>query len=372
MAQSTNDPNRLITLAIHSYDRAVMLKRQLAEAGVPAVLHNVNLQEPLVSTGVRVRIHEKDLPLALKVVESETVLPRGKKQHRSMGKVLVPVDFSGYSLKACKIGFAYAKRIAGQVVVMHAFSSESHRFFLPFGSDLYGNGDQDDKTMRAAATLKMKNFKSQLEKNIMRGEVANVPFDTIISEGLPEQCVLQYAQKIDTPLIVMGTHGAHQQEHAAIGSVTAEVVDEAKFPVFTVPENMALSDLSQVRHVAFFSNLNPQDILSFDTFTRLLDINGLDISIIPVVEKRDAAYLEKATSQLMQYCTEHYTQCRFRLEPITLDDDLVALQQYMTDRHVDLIAVPNRKRNIVSRLFNPSIAHKVLFQSDVPMIVVPV
>ena len=135
---------------------------------------------------------------------------------------------------------------------------------------------------------------------------------------------------------------------------------------------MALSDLSQVRHVAFFSNLNPQDILSFDTFTRLLDINGLDISIIPVVEKRDAAYLEKATSQLMQYCTEHYTQCRFRLEPITLDDDLVALQQYMTDSHVDLIAVPNRKRNIVSRLFNPSIAHKVLFQSDVPMIVVPV
>ena len=63
---------------------------------------------------------------------------------------------------------------------------------------------------------------------------------------------------------------------------------------------------------------------------------------------------------------------RFRLEPITLDDDLVALQQYMTDSHVDLIAVPNRKRNIVSRLFNPSIAHKVLFQSDVPMIVVPV
>ncbi len=372
MSTRYNDPNRLITLAIHTYDRAVILKERLEEAGVPAVLHNVNLQEPFVSTGVRVRIHEKDLPQALKVVEGGQPLAPAGARPRTMGKVVVPIDFSDYSLKACKIGFSYAKRIGGQVIVLHAFMNESHRFFLPFGSDLYGNGDQDDKTVRAAATLKMKNFKTLLVKKIIDGEIANVPFDTLLREGVPEQCVLQCAEKVDTPLIVMGTHGAHQQELAAMGSVTAEVVDAGKYPVFTVPENMAISDVYEVKHVAFFSNLNPQDILSFDAFTRLMEIKNLNISIIPVVEKKDAAYVERATSQLMQYCTEHYAQCTFHVVSVTLDDDLSAFQQFVTDNHVDLIAVPNKKRNIVSRLFNPSIAHKVLFQSDVPMLVVPV
>lgn len=61
---NNNDPNRLITLAIHTYDQAVILKFQLEQAGITAVLHNVNLSEPVVSAGVRVRIREKDLPKA--------------------------------------------------------------------------------------------------------------------------------------------------------------------------------------------------------------------------------------------------------------------------------------------------------------------
>ena len=40
---NNNDPNRLITLAIHTYDRALILKFQLEQAGITAVLHNVNL-----------------------------------------------------------------------------------------------------------------------------------------------------------------------------------------------------------------------------------------------------------------------------------------------------------------------------------------
>ena len=49
----------------------MVLKSQLEQAGVTAVLHNVNLSEPVVSAGVRVRIREKDLPQALAVVESQ-------------------------------------------------------------------------------------------------------------------------------------------------------------------------------------------------------------------------------------------------------------------------------------------------------------
>lgn len=66
--------DRLITVAIHTYEHALRLKSLLESEGVPVVLHNVNLSHPVVSSGVRVRIHEKDLPLALRIIENTDIL----------------------------------------------------------------------------------------------------------------------------------------------------------------------------------------------------------------------------------------------------------------------------------------------------------
>ena len=56
MDNKNNDPNRLITVAIHTFDRALELKNTLEEEGIEVVLHNVNLDEKVVASGVRVRI----------------------------------------------------------------------------------------------------------------------------------------------------------------------------------------------------------------------------------------------------------------------------------------------------------------------------
>ncbi len=60
---------RLITVAIHTYEKAVALKALLESEGVETILQNVNLEHPVVSAGMRVRIHEDDLPLALRIIE---------------------------------------------------------------------------------------------------------------------------------------------------------------------------------------------------------------------------------------------------------------------------------------------------------------
>lgn len=91
--------DRLITVAIHTYEKALLLKSLLESEGVRATLQNVNLAQPVVSSGVRIRIHESDLPLALRIIEnsdlfcapSERVNPTETKLRPT---VLVPVDCS--------------------------------------------------------------------------------------------------------------------------------------------------------------------------------------------------------------------------------------------------------------------------------------
>ncbi len=49
--------------------------------------------------------------------------------------------------------------------------------------------------------------------------------------------------------------------------------------------------------------------------------------------------------------------------------DFKAVEQ---ECHIDLIAMPNRKKSVFARLFNPSLAHRLLFHADIPMMVIPV
>lgn len=109
--------DKLVTLAILTYTKAQILKNVLENEGIETYIHNVNQIQPVVSSGVRLRIKESDLPRALKITESSVWLAEsivGEKtpnveDDNESRKILIPVDFSNYSIKACEFGFNLAK-----------------------------------------------------------------------------------------------------------------------------------------------------------------------------------------------------------------------------------------------------------------------
>ena len=66
--------DKLVTLAILTYTKAQILKNVLENEGIETYIHNVNQIQPVVSSGVRLRIKESDLPRALKITESSVWL----------------------------------------------------------------------------------------------------------------------------------------------------------------------------------------------------------------------------------------------------------------------------------------------------------
>ena len=117
------EESRLITVAIHTFDRAQALKSVLESEGVETVLQNVNLSQPVVSSGVRVRIRETDLPLALRIIENIDIFTNGSPAD-SEGKqpiILVPVDFSAYSALACDIAFHIATEHRASICILNTY-----------------------------------------------------------------------------------------------------------------------------------------------------------------------------------------------------------------------------------------------------------
>ncbi len=368
--------DRLITVAIHTYEHAVRLKALLESEGVPAVLHNVNLSQPVVSSGVRVRIHESDLPLALRIIENSDIfaVPHDDEPQQLSRMILVPVDFSLHSVKACDIAFHLAMRHKASIHLLHSFLDPCMAGDMQLSDSVsYEIADTEMRqVMEKEAGRLMDSFARKLRERIKRSELPPVKFTTEVNEGVPEEVIVECAKERKPELIVMGTRRADKKEKELIGSVTAEVLDSCRFPIFTVPESADVSHTDDIRHVVLFSNLDQEDILAMDAIYRFFADERLEITIANVPSRKHPSGRSGASEHLIAYCAEHYPLYTFKATNLHLNNIADEFKALDSNLHIDLIAIPNKKKNIFARLFNPSIAHKMLFYSDIPMMVIPV
>jgi len=114
---------------------AQILKSILESEGIPAVIHGIKMIDPVIPGNVRVRINEADLPRALRVIEKVdfTSLLDKELEREIRKEILVPVDFSAYSLAACEFGFRLARDLDCKVKLLHAFFTPFYPGAIPFG-----------------------------------------------------------------------------------------------------------------------------------------------------------------------------------------------------------------------------------------------
>ena len=172
----------------------------------------------------------------------------------------------------------------------------------------------------------------------------------------------------------MGTRGSGKKEKELIGSVTGEVLDICRFPVFAVPESANIFDYEGLKHVVFFCNNEHEDMVALDTMYRLLPNVSLNVTIVNIPPKIQTVVDSFISSEqdLIKYCKENYPRFNFSLKTINITSIVDEFRNIGSEKHIDLIVVPNKKKNVFSRFFNPSLAHKILLHADIPMITIPI
>ena len=75
---------------------------------------------------------------------------------------------------------------------------------------------------------------------------------------------------------------------------------------------------------------------------------------------------------MYEYCNNQYPQTKFKYKLFDETDFLNNFELFLKQNEIEMVVIPNKKRNIFTRLFNPSIAHRILFHTDIPMLVVPI
>ena len=205
--------DKLVTLAILTYAKAQILKNVLEAEGIEAYIHNVNLIQPVISSGVRVRIKESDLPHALQIIESSTWLAEdivkeqeeSNKERNKQKKVLIPVDFSDYSLKACQFGFSFAKSINAEVILLHAYFSPIYVPTIPYGTENFNfqiEREDSIKSMIETVHKELNKLSDTIKKKVENGEFPNIKYTCILRDGIPEEEILRYAKEYKPQIMI--------------------------------------------------------------------------------------------------------------------------------------------------------------------------
>lgn len=372
--------DKLVTLAILTYAKAQILKNVLENEGVETYIHNVNQIQPVVSSGVRLRIKESDLPRALKITESAVWLAEGivgektPKVEDGSKKILIPVDFSNYSMKACEFGFNFAKAYGGEVILLHVYFTPIYTSSLPYG-DVFNyqiNDEEAVKTILQRVHADLNALSDKVKEKIASGELPDVKYTCVLREGIPEEEILRYSKEQHPRIIIMGTRGKNQKDIDLIGSVTAEVIERSRTAVLAIPENTPFQQFSEVRRVAFLTNFDQRDLIAFDSFISSWKPFHFSVSLIHLADAKDAkdTWNEIKLAGIKEYFNKQYPELEIQYKVVMNDDFLKSFDQYIEANQIDIITLTSYKRNIFARLFNPGIARKMIFHSDTPLLVI--
>ncbi|HRS67541.1 MAG TPA: universal stress protein [Paludibacteraceae bacterium] len=356
--------DKLITIAIRSYEHAQRLKEKLERSGINAFIFNINKQHSSIAEGFRVRINESDLVKALKVIEN----PESNRQKSPVEQILIPIDFSDYSLKACEIGFQIAEKFPNvELVLLHAYLIPSTLY--SFNRGVAAISDKEAfRHYISRIHADIDNLSNKLQKQIANNQIPNIKFKTEVLEGVPEEVILNYCDEQKPVLVIMGTRGKSQKEEDLIGSVTAEVIEHASVPVLAIPESSESQLIKDINNILFATNFDDRTLLSFKKMMNLLKGFTFNLFLAHFETKHDEWNSIKLAG-IKDFFAANYPQVTTNYSVISGDDVLKAFDKFILDNNIHLIVLNTHKRNLFARLFNPSMARKMVFHARIPILV---
>lgn len=347
---------------------AEIIKNRLESKGIECDLEALSLLDESPST-VRVKVLEKDIHDALPLLEdfmSSRSEPSGSDAEEK-GHILVPVDFSPGTIQAGKLAFNIAQRLQARMIFMHCYinpiiHSVPYADVYVYDAALLARMESTEKEANENFTA----FIRQLSAEIGKERWNQVNSEFIIKPGYADEDILAYAHQNHSKLIVMGT-GSNTS--MAVGSVTADIIYNAKVPVLVVPAEAQQNDLPEFKRAVYATNFDDKDFQAINKLISILKPFQVRLYCVHISKEERTDWDKARLEGMKNILTERYAEKAFECRMLIGDDLLETLDNFIREEQIDIISLTTHKRNMISRLFNPSVARKMVFHAKTPLLI---
>jgi len=367
--------DKLITIAVHNYSRAEILRTRLEAEGVECYLKNINLIHSAISGGVKVQVSSRDLEKALRIVEKVSELWRGEyleeldETNESVQKILVPIDFSDYSINACRYAIGLAEKLNAEIKLMHVYYNPVVNS-MPLTDTYYYQVNMDEiiREIEIRAKENMVKFYTDLKEKIEKDGIQGVKIDYALVRGIASEEIIAESVQYKPEVIIIGTRGQGERENDLIGSVTAKIIEDTKVPVLVIPEDSLYQGISTI-NIMYATDFDDSDYHALKKLISIMSPFNFRLFCVHIGTPDSTVWDKVKMDSLHDKLKEHYNDYEIECRIIEDKDFLKGMQEFIREKYIDIISMVTHKRSLLSKILNPSLARKVLFHTNIPFLV---
>jgi nucleotide-binding universal stress UspA family protein len=274
-----------------------------------------------------------------------------------MKTILVATDFSEAAHNAALYGIELARAFDARLMLFNSYQP------VPIVMDV------------APVTAPWEMLSQMTNNNLQQEEAFinpghEVPVLTGFDEALSaENAILQAAADIGAQLIIVGMKANHRGMRTLFGSTVTALAQKTTIPVLVVPENTVYHPIVNIA-LANESDLAPQaDYASLNSIYDIATHFHSRLYLVRVAEReyRESCEVQRPPVQLSQALRSLHPlyQCMEGADVAT------ALQQFIATRNIQLLAVMPHKLSRLERWFVRSVTRHIIFNINVPLLVLP-
>lgn len=281
-----------------------------------------------------------------------------------MNKILVPTDFSENAAKAAEYAALMADKSGATICFFHAIEPVADQVRQPFSLH-----DKFFKEVENARLRYLDEFRASIVEKF-----PSVKTETFLDHGTSLGAILNFAEKFQPDLIVMGTKGASGLKEIFIGSIAAGVIGQSKWPVITVPGEYVVESIDTL---LLATNHFEKENKLLNPVVEIARLFSAGIHAVVFVDTDTAVAVDYSNNawelnNYVDYLKRKFPGVSLKGELIDGKEFEDTIENYHKANSVDIIAMFTYHKNIWERIWKRSVTKKMAYHSKVPILAIPV
>lgn len=272
--------------------------------------------------------------------------------------ILVPVDFSEASRKAVVYAISLAKKFDSKIVFLHGYQVVFDTFERPSMAPAMdypvGTGLSEKELSRETLMDFLQAF-PQLDE---------IEHEDVVGLGSAVNVIRHTAENENTDLIVMATAGAAGAKGFFIGTNSEKVSRKAPCPVLIVPDELESYEIGTV--CLALDTDNPENTVDMEVLVALLTGFGAKLRIIHISGNGETAFKRE---ELMAHYKRSLGKIEHSFHVFYAENPAEGLKEFLDTNPIELMALLYRKHGFFERLLQPGTRKKMVFKTEVPLLI---
>ena len=352
---------------------AYYLRFKLGLEGINAFIIEVDedVKDEAGSRPLKVQVDAKDVEKSVQILcEMKGQLEPGEIEQKIKGikRILVPVDFSDYSKSATLFAFGIAKKLNAEIKLIHVYKDPfMGGTFLGQRTSYESFSQNVINEIKQMAQTSMLHFIDELKDELKKFDLDDVRFHYVLKKGKPEYQIVKMSEEYRPYMIILGTKGVGQMPNDLIGSVTLKIIENTKVPILAIPEKWEFKGLDKM-NVLYATDFQDSDFTAFNNLISILSPFSVRIDCVHIETDEKNPWKEMQLFKLESYLNKNYQE-EIKCHIIKNDYLLSGIQEYVDKMDIDIISFTSPKRSIFYKLLYPNNLKKMIFHSQVPLLI---